>query len=222
MIIKAIVVDIDGTITYKDRSLDYAAVEILRTLEVPVGLATGNNLCFAQAAFKLIGVCDIIIAENGGIVEYNKDIHILGDIKECENAFKVLKNYFDLERLDSDFRKTEIALSRNFDVKEASNILKNYNFKVDLVDSGFAIHIKNKKVNKGVGLKYLAKLMNLNTKEFAAIGDSVNDIELLKESGFGIAVGNARYELKNVADLVTEEYYGKGVVEGIKSLRLKG
>ena len=47
---KAVVVDVDGTITYSDRSLDFRAVEALRSLQVPVVIATGNVLCFARAA----------------------------------------------------------------------------------------------------------------------------------------------------------------------------
>ena len=61
---KAIAVDIDGTITSRDRRLDLMAIEILRSLDVPVVLSTGNILCYAHAAARLIGVGGIVIAEN--------------------------------------------------------------------------------------------------------------------------------------------------------------
>jgi len=43
--IKAVAFDIDGTLTFRDRSLELAAVESIRQLTVPVVLATGNILC---------------------------------------------------------------------------------------------------------------------------------------------------------------------------------
>ena len=52
---KAIVVDVDGTITFSDRSIDCRAVKALRSVKVPVIIATGNVLCFARAAAKLVG-----------------------------------------------------------------------------------------------------------------------------------------------------------------------
>ncbi len=52
--------------------------------------------------------------------------------------------------------------------------------------------------------------MGLNEKDFAAIGDSNNDIEMLKRAGLGIGVGEE--SLKGVADFVTRETFAKGGV----------
>ena len=87
---KAVVVDVDGTITYSDRSLDFRAVEALRGLKVQVVIATGNILCFARAASKLVGTGGIVIAENGGIVECGGVLSDTSHMKECEEAFKFL------------------------------------------------------------------------------------------------------------------------------------
>ena len=40
----------------------------------------------------------------------------MSEIRKCEKAFDMLSRHFTLERLDAEFRKTEIALRRNFDV----------------------------------------------------------------------------------------------------------
>jgi len=44
-------------------------------------------------------------------------------------------------------------------------------------------------------------------------GDDINDIELIKECGIGVAMGNAVSSVKEVADYVTEsdEEYGIAV-----------
>ncbi len=218
---KALVVDVDGTITFADRSIDCRAVEALRSLHVPVVIATGNVLCFARATSKLVGTRGIVIAENGGVVECGKVEADTSHLKECEDAFSLLKEHFTLERLDPENRKTEVGLRRNFDVERARELLKG-NREIEVVDTGFAVHIKSKKINKGTGLKRIAKLMNLGPKDFVAIGDSPNDIEMLKVSGFGVAVGNAHPELKKVAALVTEGVHGAGVAEAIRELKKRG
>lgn len=219
MVYKAVVVDVDGTITYRDRSLDCRAVEALRSLEVPVVIATGNILCFARSVSKLVGTGGIVIAENGGIVECGVVDYDMAHIKKCEEAFEFLSRHFTLERLDAENRKTEIGLRRNFDVEKAGQMLMKEFPELDLVDTGFAVHIKSKKVNKGTGLKRIAELMGLDAKDFVAIGDSPNDIEMLEASGFGVAVGNAHPELKKVAALVTEGVHGAGVAEAVQYLK---
>jgi phosphoglycolate phosphatase (TIGR01487 family) len=217
---KAIVVDVDGTITFSDRSIDCRAVEALRSVKVPVIIATGNVLCFARAAAKLVGTCGFVIAENGGVVEYGEVECDTSCIKKCEEAFDMLSRHFTLERLDAEFRKTEIALRRNFDVEKARHMLRVFP-EIDIVDTGFAVHIKSRSINKGTGLKRLAELMGISARDFVAIGDSPNDIEMLQESGFGVAVGNAHPDMKGVADMVTAGEHGAGVAEAIRHILTK-
>jgi phosphoglycolate phosphatase (TIGR01487 family) len=218
---KAVVVDVDGTITFSDRSLDFRAVEALRSLKVPVVIATGNVLCFARAASKLVGTGGIVIAENGGIVECGKVESDTSHMKECEEAFKFLERHFTLERIDPEYRITEIGLRRDFDVESARELLKEFP-EVEIVDTGFAVHIKSKRINKGIGLKRLAEMMGHDVRELVAIGDSPNDIEMLKVSGFGVAVGNAQPEVKRVARMVTKGEYGAGVAEAVGELMRRG
>lgn len=218
---KAVVVDIDGTITFSDRSLDCRAVTALRSLHVPVVIATGNVLCVARAVAKLLGTGEIVIAENGGVVEYGKVESDTSHINECREAFKLLNKHFSLELLELENRLTEIGLRRNFDAEEARKILPE-DAAVDLVDTGFAIHIKSRKINKGLGLRRIAEMMNLDPHDFVAFGDSPNDIEMLETAGLGIAVGNAHPDLKKIAGMVTHEKHGAGVEEGIRELKRSG
>lgn len=221
---KAIAVDIDGTLTSRDRSLDLMAIESLRSLDVPVVLSTGNILCYAHTAARLIGVGGIVIAENGGIVSPGFDtVPIISEsIKECQRAFDLLSVKFELTKLDSEHRKAEIVLRRNFDLELARQILDEHDFNVEIIDTHFAIHIKSRHINKGTGLIKVAELMGINPKDFVAIGDSVNDVEMLEVAGFGVAVGNADADLKSIADFSSASSYGAGVAEGITYLREHG
>ncbi|AEH61764.1 SPP-like hydrolase [Methanosalsum zhilinae DSM 4017] len=221
MVFKAIVVDIDGTITYPDRRLDFTAAEKLRSLKVPVVLATGNILCYARATSKLIGLSGATIAENGGIFStaYDNKPHIVeGTLEECERAVEYLSTFFDITRLDAEYRKTEVALRRDFDASEARRILRKEKFEVEIIDTNYAIHVKNSRVDKGTGLIELARLLDFVPGDFIAIGDSENDREMLQVSGFGIAVSNADVDTKKNADLVTSRAYGEGTSEAIDYL----
>jgi len=221
MVFKAVAVDVDGTITYSDRRIDCRAVAALRSLHIPVIIATGNVLCVARTVAKLLGTGGNLIAENGGVVECGRVESDTSHMKECMDALEILKKHFSLERLEPESRITEIGLRRDFDVEKAREILYG-NAPVDIVDTGFAIHIKSKKINKGMGLKRMAQMMNLEVQDFVAIGDSPNDIEMIEAAGLGVAVGNAHPELKKVAGMVTKGEYGEGVEEVLRELKRRG
>ncbi|MDL5501643.1 MAG: HAD hydrolase family protein, partial [Candidatus Methanoperedens sp.] len=134
MVFKAVVVDVDGTITYSDRSIDCKAITALRSLHVPVVVATGNVLCVVRTVAKLLGTGGIVIAENGGVVECGKVESDTSHIKECREALEVLKQHFSLEMLDRENRITEIGLRRNFNAEEARKFLGK-DMPVDIVDT---------------------------------------------------------------------------------------
>ena len=58
-------------------------------------------------------------------------------------------------------------------------------------------------MNKARGLSVLARDMGIGMDEVMAIGDHMNDYEMVVESGCGVAVRNAIDELKAVADRVS-------------------
>ena len=57
-------------------------------------------------------------------------------------------------------------------------------------------------VSKGRALAETAKRLGLSADQCAAFGDSYNDISMLEWAGLGVAMENARPELKAVADLI--------------------
>lgn len=221
---KAIVVDIDGTITCEKRELHLGAVKKIRSLKIPVVLATGNILCYARTTSRLIGLDGAVIAENGGAITVRFDLQgtFEESLEECEKAYSFLSKHFSLTKLDPFYRKTEIALRRDFDLNKARALLETQNFDVEIVDTKYAIHIKSTKINKGVGLQKLASLMGLEAEDFVAIGDSANDVEMFEVSGFGIAVANGDERIKEAANYVTEASFGDGAVEAIEFLECNG
>lgn len=63
------------------------------------------------------------------------------------------------------------------------------------------IELLNQNVSKGSALKVLRRMLDFDKACVIAVGDNLNDVELLKEADIGIAVGNAHQMLKEVADL---------------------
>jgi Cof subfamily protein (haloacid dehalogenase superfamily) len=73
-------------------------------------------------------------------------------------------------------------------------------------------------VNKGVALARAAARLGVAQSDCVAFGDSFNDREMLKWAGVGVAVGNARPELKAVADRIGLSADEDGVAEMLKEL----
>jgi phosphoglycolate phosphatase len=220
--IKAIVVDIDGTLTDRSRHINLDAVRELRQLPIPVVLASGNVICFVRAAAKLLGASDMMIGENGGVVQagYDAKPMVLADIEPCRLARDVLRKEFpNLEPLDETYRKSELAFRRNIDLAKAKHIVAEQYPGLEIVDTQFALHLKHRVVNKATGLRKIAEIMGIESRNVAAMGDSENDLPMLKEAGLAIAVGNAAPELKAVADYVSKASYGDGAAEAFAWLR---
>ena len=57
---------------------------------------------------------------------------------------------------------------------------------------------------KWQALKSLAGLLEVDRKDIIAVGNYINDIEMITEAGIGVAVANALDEVKAAADYITE------------------
>lgn len=216
--IKAVAIDLDGTLTDEKRRFDLAAVSMLREVEalgIKVILASGNVLCLTEAASIYLGTTGPIIAENGGIV-MNRDtneIKYVGDIATIEKAFAHLSKKLKVTKTRmSELRKTEIAIQRNVSVEKIREVLKG--FPVSVVDTKFAIHIKDPTVSKGRALTTVAEMMGFPLDDIIAIGDSENDREMIAAAGYGISVGEE--SLRDVCDYITKGTFGEGGRESLE------
>ena len=72
--------------------------------------------------------------------------------------------------------------------------------------------------SKWSALLWIAQERGIEPEEIVAIGDEANDIEMVREAGFGVAVANATDEVKAAADYVTKQPRNAGVDEAIDAL----
>ncbi len=234
MTIEAIAVDIDGTITDEKRQICISAIEALRKAEdagIPTIIVTGNVVNFAYAAEVFIGCSGGLIAENGGIVfkegQNDNAVETMIErdfITSAENHLKekLGDKFNEHASHDNMYRLTETVFYKTIYKKEIEDALKDFKYsdQLEIYDSGFALHITDKRVNKGTSLKYLCERNGINMKNVMAIGDSLNDEEFLREVGYKIAVGNADDKLKEVSTYTCENFFGDGVAEAIEKFAL--
>lgn len=93
--------------------------------------------------------------------------------------------------------------------------------KVEIMQDSFGevkwLEIAQKGVEKYKGITEVAKLEGILNKNIIAFGDGLNDVEMLKKCGIGVAMKNALPEVKEQADYITSRTNNEnGVVEFLK------
>lgn len=84
-------------------------------------------------------------------------------------------------------------------------------FSVDILPSGGS---------KAEGITKMIERLGFRLEDVYAFGDGLNDFEMLKSVGTGVAMGNAVPELKEYANLVTRNVDDDGIWHGLKKLEL--
>jgi Cof subfamily protein (haloacid dehalogenase superfamily) len=77
-------------------------------------------------------------------------------------------------------------------------------------------------VNKANALAIVAQNLGIGLSQSAAIGDGLNDLEMLQEVGLGIAMGNATETVKSAAKWVTGTNDEEGVAQAVQRLVSEG
>ena len=57
-------------------------------------------------------------------------------------------------------------------------------------------------INKGRSIIEIADYYGIDHKDTYAFGDEINDIEMIKMAGVGVAMGNANTYIKEIADKI--------------------
>ena len=223
--IRVFAMDIDGTMTSKDRRIDIVAINAVRKAEaagLPVVLSTGNLLAFAEGIATMLGASGPLIAEDGGVVLDTRSgqEYVLGDRVESDRGFKALEKKFGkLEQTRNSYlRLTGLTLKRTITAEQAMEVFHREGLDLVAVDSGFAIHIRSPAVNKGNALRKVASLLGIATADIAAMGDGTNDVEMLRAAGLSFAPADAHEAAKKASTYVTSSPNGRGVAEAVDKI----
>ncbi|MEQ2370673.1 Cof-type HAD-IIB family hydrolase [Blautia sp. CLA-JM-H16] len=92
---------------------------------------------------------------------------------------------------------------------------------LELVGSlSYNIEINATGVNKGTALVALGEMLGIPREAIMACGDGDNDVHLLREVGFGVAMANAQPQVKDAADYITSSNDEEGVARAIEKFAL--
>mgnify|MGYP001077459032 CR=1 FL=1 len=130
--------------------------------------------------FKIVD--DII-----GYIEKNS-IEVFSAVISTESA--ILPSFENLLSINKNIVYTYISKRGKY---RDTTINKDYEY----------LNISPLHINKNEALNFLATHLEIAKKDMLAIGDNVNDLEMVKEAGIGVAVKDAYDDLKNVAKYVT-------------------
>lgn len=109
--------------------------------------------------------------------------------------------------------ETKIDAIRDFLQKNFGNKLHLYRSKSTYLE------IANKEISKFTAINHLLEVhFKCTTHDCIAFGDNYNDVEMVKGVGMGIAVGNARQEVQDVARVITAAGIEDGVAKSLKEI----
>lgn len=70
-------------------------------------------------------------------------------------------------------------------------------------------------MNKWTAIEYLLEKLNIKKEEVLAIGDNVNDKEMIEGAGLGVVMGNSNPKMKEIADVIVADNNSEGVLEAL-------
>ena len=135
-----------------------------------------------------------------------------------ENDFKILKIIIcDENKIIFNNIIEKMKNLKNVEVLEVEHMSKKV-IKVGTEEHRIEYYyteVTNKNANKWVAVKFISKQIGVSESEIICIGDNMNDFEMVKNAGLGVAMKDSALEKKNIADEITENNDDDGVGNAI-------
>jgi len=137
------------------------------------------------------------------IVEKLKDVAVYLD--ECELDEIHANKFSALVKENTDYNAIKDVLEDSFDFMDHGDGI------IEAVPKG---------TSKATGIEWLCKYLGVAIEDTYALGDSINDIEMLRFVGHIIAMGNASPVAKEAAEYITTNIHEDGVLNALKHYNL--
>ena len=223
-----VVFDVDGTLLDRD-GFHEELVTLARRVDrdvMPVSLASGRTLPNVTPIMQAIGCSGFIVAENGGLVWDSiegHEIRSLSDGSRAKDAAEWLAT--KIEGLDprgiesNRWRETEWCLSETDSFDLMKTLIADSEWSdLEVVSTGFAVHIASPGLNKALGLSIALQQRGIDPKRVIACGDAPNDLPMFDLVGFSVAVSDIYQDVVSSADTITEQKGKSGSIELLKAL----
>lgn len=138
---------------------------------------------------------------------------------------RVAIKHDDLERFYQDhpfpvakFNMYHLSIQDREDTKTA---LAKLNLPIVWVEADTtSLEVSIRGTNKGAGLLKLCEYLHIQPEEVIAVGDSDNDLDILKVAGLAVAMGNSKKGVKDIADVIVADCDHDGCAEAIEKYLL--
>ncbi len=84
----------------------------------------------------------------------------------------------------------------------------------------YAMEVSHRDATKARGLQWVCRRLGVPLEQVLALGDSGNDLSMLRAAGLGVAMGNAPREVRDAADAVTDTNLRDGAALAIERYAL--
>ncbi|MEF8856002.1 MAG: HAD-IIB family hydrolase [Haloplanus sp.] len=217
-----LVLDIDGTLTAPTGGIDPRAFEALPAWDAPIVLATGKAFPYPVALCHFLSIPERVIAEHGGVVYADDEVRVTVDSERPREAARAFVDRggdlgWGVADTVNRWRETEVAINLDADESLLRSVADE--FGLDVVDTGYAYHLKTPGIEKGDGLRSVATALGLDPADFVAVGDSENDVSTFETVGESFAVANADGQARTAADHVTDGAHMDGTLEALATLQ---
>lgn len=150
---------------------------------------------------------DIITEKNNEYTEIEKDITGM-EIKTVEDFKNAVKgNVIKVLMLE------DPAYLKSVEDKLKPSVLEKMNM---TISKPFFLEFTDKGIDKSTSLERLINQLGIKKEEVIAIGDSYNDLGMIKFAGMGVCVDNAPADMKEHANYITESNMNDGVAKTIE------
>ena len=145
------------------------------------------------------------------ILEGERDCYVINSFPPLSMAKSPISvnSFDDFKRKSSGDLITKITLN-GFAPEDECQLLEPY-FTMNCFSAYSEAIIKGN--DKGKAMELILYRLGIEQEDSIAIGDSANDLDMIRYAGLGIAMGNASAELKAAAGAITGDC-GKGGVAG--------
>ncbi len=151
---------------------------------------------------------------NQSILEGTKNMFSFGDDRiECqrcihltyENAYDFIDENTEIEK----FAVTGIVDPRISDVMGEAFVVIQHKEYAEVIQRA---------CSKSKAMYFVLEKLGIPTQNSVAMGDSMNDYDMIEKAGIGVAMGNAIPELKSIADMTTANVDDAGVASALEKI----
>ena len=209
--------DYDGTLASEGQVLPptVRALERLIASGRQVVLVTGRELDDLQKVCPHLGLFEYVVAENGALLyEPATGRETLLGPRPPDHFIAALRSR-GVGRIS--VGRVIVATWEPHETAVLQTI-REQGLELQVIFNKGAVMVLPAGVNKASGLKAALERMAVTPHNAVGIGDAENDHSMLALCGYAVAVANALPALKEIADLVTTQARGAGVVELIDAL----